>query len=73
MKWISVKDALPEEGQMVIAGARFSGLEIPDKDAFVIADYYCENFIRPYIHKVEIIPYIEYWAPIAPLPKEDKK
>lgn len=70
MKWISVKDELPEEGRTVIAGSSFSGLEIPDKDAFVIADYYQGNFIRPYIHEVEIIPYIDYWAPIAPLPKD---
>lgn len=34
------------------------------------ADYYHGNFIRPYIHEVEIIPYIDYWAPIAPLPKD---
>ena len=70
MKWISIKDELPKEGSTVIAGTLFCGLEIPDKDAFVIADYYQGNFIRPYIHEVEIIPYIDYWAPIAPLPKD---
>ena len=45
------------------------GREIPDKDAFVIADYYHGNFIRPYINKVDIIPYITHWAPIVPLPE----
>jgi len=42
MKWISVKEKFPKEGMTVIAGTLFSGLEIPDKDAFVIADYYKE-------------------------------
>lgn len=69
MKWISVKEELPKEGQTVVAGTRFSGLEIPDKEVLVIADYYHGNFIRPYINKVDIIPYITHWAPIVPLPE----
>ena len=71
MEWISVKDRLPEQGQMVIA--YYQPYTIPHKegekanrwDAVVVATYECTNFRRLDMGQIIVSWAVTHWVPFV--------
>lgn len=72
MKWINVKDELPEKGIEVIVAMRWISGDISYDIAMLTDEYdeYDEDEWR-LVDGESIVEYTpDYWAPIAPLPKD---